>query len=171
MSIQQLEKKLSDILKDHPGIDLVYLFGSQVSGHVGPMSDFDVGILIDHEEIKIAQDKEQIRLQLAHNLAKVLCTNRVDVVVLNDAPIELQRAATAQGKLLHERDAATRVEYEAYVMSVYGDYLPVLRAQREDILRGGDRVPRSQRYRAALGRTRRALGKITSTQRDSPGRV
>jgi hypothetical protein len=56
------------------------------------------------------------------------------------------------------------VEYEAHVMSVYGDYLPVLRAQREEILRGGERGTGIQRYRKALGRTRRALDEIRSTR-------
>jgi hypothetical protein len=56
------------------------------------------------------------------------------LVLLNRAPIELAFAVIAEGELLFERDVATRVEYEARIMSLYGDYLPILREQRRDIL-------------------------------------
>ena len=85
------------------------------------------------------------------------------MVLLNRAPVELAYAVVAQGTLLVEQDAATRIEYEADVLSRYADYLPVLRAQREDILKGGEHVRRVQRYRAALGRTGRSLGQIAAS--------
>ena len=163
MSVQHLENKLPDILTHYPGVDLVYLFGSQVSGCVGPMSDYDIGVVIGSSERGISPDRDKIRAQLARDVAVALSTDRIDVVILNGAPIELQYATIAQGKRLHQRDVATRVEYEAHVMGVYGDYLPVLRAQREDLLRGDQGEKRVQRYRTALERTRRTLDKITSS--------
>jgi len=47
-----LIEHLPGILKDFPGISLVYLFGSQVTGQVGPMSDFDLAII--HENGMVA---------------------------------------------------------------------------------------------------------------------
>jgi len=167
MSIQLLEQKLPDILTHHPSVDLVYLFGSQATGRVGPMSDYDVGALIDREQVGQASERDQIRAQLAHDLAAALRTDRIDVVILNDAPIELQYAVIAQRQPLHQRDIATRVEYEAHVMSAYGDYLPVLRGQREEILRGDERGTRVQRVRTALGRTRRTLRQILANKSTS----
>jgi hypothetical protein len=49
------------------------------------------------------------------------------------------------------------------VMSRYGDYLPVLRALREDVLRGEQDGTRVRRYRAALERTERTLGQIVGS--------
>jgi predicted nucleotidyltransferase len=164
MSVQELESSLPNILTNYACVDLVYLFGSQVTGTAGALSDYDVGVLIDGKELDQLSSGDQIRAQLAHEFAVALGTDRIDVILLHEAPIELQHAVIAQGRLLHQRDLATRVEYEANVMGAYGDYLPVLRAQREDILRGDERGIRVQRYRATLGRTRRALGKITSAR-------
>jgi predicted nucleotidyltransferase len=141
-------------------VHMVYLFGSQVEGYLGPMSDYDLAVLLDP-----TVDGRRIQAQFAHELACALQTNRVDVVLLNRAPIELAYAVVAQGKVLYERDVATRVEYEAQVLSRYGDYLPVLRAQRDDILRGDEYVHRVHRYRAALGRIERTLGQIAATKR------
>jgi predicted nucleotidyltransferase len=160
MNTQLLRDKLPDILTGLKEICLVYLFGSRIEGHLGPMSDYDLGVLIDR-----SADAGQVHARLTHELVRALQTDRVDVVVLNRAPIELAYAIIAQGKVLYQRDGALRVEYEAQVLNRYGDYLPVLRAQRDDILRGGEDDNRVQRYRAALRRTERTLGQIAAAQR------
>jgi predicted nucleotidyltransferase len=153
MDAQLFKDKLPDILSDLKEISLIYLFGSRVEDHLGPMSDYDLGVLIDR-----TADERQVHARLTHELARAVGTDRIDVVLLNRAPIELAYAIIDQGKVLYQRDVAARVEYEAQVMSRYGDYLPVLRAQRDDILRGDDNGSRIRRYRAALGRTERTLG-------------
>jgi predicted nucleotidyltransferase len=162
MNTQLLKEKLPDIVSNLKEIRLVYLFGSQVEGRLGPMSDYDVGVLIDR-----TGDERQVHARLTHELVCALGTDQVDVVLLNRAPIELAYAIIAQGRVLYQRDVATRVEYEAQVLSRYGDYLPVLRAQRDDIMRGDEDDDRVHRYRAALGRTERTLGQITAAQRQA----
>ena len=159
MDPQALQDELSTILPGLEGVCLVYLFGSRVEGNLGPMSDHDLALLVDR-----AVDGRRVQARLAHELARALQTDRVDVVLLNRASIELAYAIIAQGKLIYEQDVATRVEYEATVLSRYGDYLPVLRRQRDDILQGDDHDRRVRRYRAALGRTERTLGQIAAAQ-------
>jgi predicted nucleotidyltransferase len=142
---------------DLADIELVYLFGSRASGETGPISDYDFGVLIQRDA-----DRRQVVARFAHALAQSLGANRIDVVTLNTAPIELAYAVIAQGFVLYECDLATRVDYEAYVLGLYGDYLPFLKAHHQQILQGDDYERRVQRYREALGRTRRTLSEITS---------
>lgn len=158
--------KLSALFAEVGDVHLAYLFGSQAEGNVGPFSDYDVAILTDP-----AVDAPCLQAEVRHRLSQALETERVDVVLLNRAPIELAYAVIARGRLLFERDRATRVEFEADVLSRYGDYLPVLRAQRADILQGGNYVHRVQRYRAALRRTERTLGEIGAISRTASGRL
>ncbi len=124
-----LRNKLSSLLARQSGVCLAYLFGSQVEGCLGPMSDCDLAVLADPDV-----DGPQFQARLAQELAQALQGQRVDVVLLNRAPVELAYAGIAQGKLLYEQDVAARVEVEAGVLGRYGDYLPVLRAQRADII-------------------------------------
>lgn len=159
MEFQDLRERLAKLAADFPEISLVYLFGSQVTGRTGPLSDYDLGVLVDR-----GGDGPPRRAALAHALAVILDTERLDVVWLNQAPVELAFAVISEGRLLYERDAAARVEYEAQVMSRYFDYLPVLRAQRAEILAGGESGVRIQRYREALGRTERTLREIRAAQ-------
>jgi len=159
MDVQALRNELSTILPSLEGMCLVYLFGSRVEGNLGPMSDYDLAILVDG-----TVDGRRVQAHLGHELARALQTDRVDVVLLNRASIELAYAIIAEGELLYEKDLATRVEYEATVLSRYGDYLPVLCRQRDEILQGDEHDRRVRRYRAALGRTERTLGQIAAPQ-------
>jgi predicted nucleotidyltransferase len=149
---------------DMPEIQLVYLFGSQVTGNIGPVSDYDFGVLLNGTAAW-----PQVRAELGHRLAKALDTGRIDLVLLNRAPSELAFAVIAQGEPLFERDVATRVDYEARIMSLYGDYLPILREQRRDILEDTGYDTRVQRYRAALGRTERTLREVRAAQGENAG--
>jgi predicted nucleotidyltransferase len=140
------------VIARHPSIVLVYLFGSQVQGYIGPMSDVDVAVLLEN-----GSNKGEISSDLSSRIASAVDQERVDVVFLNRANVELAYAILVDGELVYEREASTRVEYEAKIMSLYCDYLPVLRAQRDDLLRGDQHETRVQRYREALRRAERTL--------------
>lgn len=164
MGNRSIENRIRSVLAGCPGLKLVYLFGSQVDGQPGPGSDYDFGVLI-----RQGLEVSDLRAQLAHELGEALETDRIDVVILNEAPVELAYAVISQGTVVHQQDEATRVEFEAGVMGRYGDYLPVLRALRRDIYRGGEHAARVHRYREALGRTERTLGQIGAAQSEDPG--
>ncbi len=159
----EIARYLREAVEACPDIQLAYLFGSRVTGDVGALSDYDVAVLLD-----CAADGPAVRSQLAYEIARRLDSDRVDVVLLNHAPIELAYAVIAGGHVLYQRDLATRVEYEADVLSRYGDYLPVLRAQRSALLGETGHDRRVRRYREALGRTERTLGEIKAAAGEAP---
>jgi predicted nucleotidyltransferase len=126
-----IRKRLHVLFASEVHISLAYLFGSQVTGDVGPMSNYDFGILVDS-----GADLASLRASLMHEITRVVGTDHVDLVILNHAPLDLAHAIVVEGVILYQRDTAIRVEYEAEVMSRYGDYLPVLRSLNADIVRG-----------------------------------
>ena len=154
-----IKESVRRVIARHHDIILAYLFGSQVQGSIGPMSDIDIAVLLDN-----ADEKHTIHSELRSSIASAADQERVDVVFLNRAAVQLAYAIIVDGELIYERDAYTRVEYEAKIMSLYCDYLPVLRAQRGDILRGDEHETRVQRYREALGRTERTLSAFRSAE-------
>jgi predicted nucleotidyltransferase len=147
------------VIAGHPNVVLAYLFGSQVQGNAGPLSDVDIALLVDRRD-----EPDTVRSDLLTSIASALDPKRVDVVFLDRAPVQLAFAIIADGELIYERDIFSRVEYEAKIMSLYCDYLPVLRAQRSDILKGDEHETRVQRYREALGRTERTLSAFRSPE-------
>ena len=140
--------------KAKPRIDLAYIFGSLAAGKQGPISDYDIAVLFTKPPQPVQ------RYELVHKLSTVMKTDQVDLVVLNSAPIELRYAVIASGILAYEANVERKVEYEALTLGLYGDFLPVLRNQREDILKEEINETGIQWYREALGKTQRLLEEI-----------
>jgi predicted nucleotidyltransferase len=44
---QELQEAVRESLADLPNVNLVYLFGSRVDGWVGPLSDYDLGVVLN----------------------------------------------------------------------------------------------------------------------------
>lgn len=111
---------------DREDVAAAYLFGSQVTGRAGPLSDADIAVWarpgLD------ADGRFALRLQLTGAAASALGTDEVDVVVLDDASPLLRHRAWKNGRLLVDRDPVTRVRGEARALVEYLDTAP-LRAQ------------------------------------------
>jgi predicted nucleotidyltransferase len=165
MELYELRENITSLAQTYPAILLVYLFGSQVRGRTGPLSDFDFAILLERGRSTLAMQAD-----VHHELVLQVGNDKVDVVWLPRVPIELQYAIISQGVCLYRQNLNVKIEYEAYVMGLYGDYLPVLRAQRATLIQEGRRETRIQWYRTALERTERSLSQIRAAQvQKAPG--
>ena len=150
--------KIKKIFSDENDISLSYIFGSQLKGKTGPLSDYDFAVFLSRKP------SFQFKYRLKNKLVNILNTEQVDLVILNDAPIELKYNVIATGKIIFQKNSIIRTEFEAGTLSRYFDYLPVLRAQKKEVLKSkpkgekyGDRI---QRYRTTLRKTKEMLNKI-----------
>ena len=146
------------IFAEEKNILLTYIFGSQVTGKIGQQSDYDFAVFLSQ------RPSFQFKYKLKNKLLSILDSKQVDLVILNDAPIELKYKVVATGKVIFQKNFIVKTEFEADTLSRYFDYLPVLRAQKKDILKvkskGGRYGDRIQRYRATLRKTEEMLNKI-----------
>lgn len=158
IDLQTLQQRIAAIADAHPQMRLVYLFGSYAGSEIGPMSDIDLAVaLVRDAPVPHLRDK------LAYHVAEALDDGPVDLIIPNQAPIELAYAVIAEGRALYQRLLVERVEYGADIMGRYGDDVPVLRTQRRDIVNGVGDERRVQRYREAFRRTQRTFGTSEST--------
>jgi predicted nucleotidyltransferase len=106
------------------GAELVYLFGSQVSGRVWGESDVDLAILLGSE---VGRDRYgAIRVALISHLMSVFGSNNVDVVILNEASSLLTYEGVIRGgRLLFEQDKLARIRFEVRVFQEYMDSAPL----------------------------------------------
>ena len=120
--------KLLDILDAalRPRAEILeaYLFGSMATGATHPHSDVDVAVFLADERpmgsaFGYASD-------LAAVLMAALSTNRVDVVVLNDAPPLLYHRVLRDGQRILSRDLRATTTREGCALSRYCDYVPQL---------------------------------------------
>lgn len=127
---RNLEQRIADTCATRPGIDAVYLFGSSARGTARPDSDVDVAVLFDHRP-KPRLDGP--RFELEGDLERAL-GHAVDLVVLNEAPVDLRARVLRDGKLVLERDRSARIAFEVRTRNEAFDLEPVLaryRAPRE----------------------------------------
>lgn len=66
-------------------IVLAYLYGSLAKGVTYPQSDIDIAILLGESMSEVAYPYGY-RAEILSDLMKVLRTNRIDLIALNEAP-------------------------------------------------------------------------------------
>lgn len=115
---------LNSLFEKYPSIKLVYFFGSRATGNEGPLSDYDFAIYID----KTTETKSQkIKINLLTDLNKLLKTDKVDIVILNQSQnSELKYNAIKEGKLIYEKEPY-RVLIEPKIMNEHFEFQYLLK--------------------------------------------
>ncbi|PIQ77829.1 hypothetical protein COV82_02640 [Candidatus Peregrinibacteria bacterium CG11_big_fil_rev_8_21_14_0_20_46_8] len=103
------------------GVEALYLFGSRAQNRAGPLSDYDFGVLLN-DKIP-AKNFLDSKLEIMAQLRQQYETNKVDVVILNEAPPLLAMNIISDGKLLFEDDHEARVDFETRTTMKYLDRL------------------------------------------------
>lgn len=111
---------IADACRPEPVV-LAYLFGSHARGTADAESDIDIAVLADPH--LPAEARAELRLHLMQTFAEALHVpvERLDVVVLQDAPLLLRYNVVRGGRPLFTRDAAARRAFERSVERSYDD--------------------------------------------------
>ncbi|HWP90624.1 MAG TPA: nucleotidyltransferase domain-containing protein [Thermodesulfobacteriota bacterium] len=118
-----VKEKLNGIILRYPQIKLVYLFGSQARGEVGPLSDYDFAIYFDEKDRKKMFDT---KLELMGQLSRILGTDKVDIAILNLSEMpEFRFNVIMEGQLIYEEEPF-RVIVEPKILNEYFDFKSIL---------------------------------------------
>lgn len=113
-----LRTHATEVLRAH-GAPFAFVFGSRAGGAARPDSDLDVAAW----------------WPVAPPLASdVLFDGPIDLLVLNEAPLELAGRVALHGELLFDDDAPSRVHWVADTRKVYLDEVPRMRRYEQDLL-------------------------------------
>ena len=128
-------EKLKNIFEDYPYIVSAYLFGSQASGKIGPMSDVDIAILLKEDAPK---GRELIHEEdyLAYKIARALGVKEVDLIDLNSQGLIFKHNILRTGKLIYDADPRFRISFEMRVITEFCDFEPTLRFIEKYHLKG-----------------------------------
>jgi len=112
------------VLGNRPEVLEAYLFGSTARGERQDHSDVDVAVYVDRDTAPGAAFG--YASDLAADLMSALGTNRVDLVVLNDAPPLLYGRVLRDGIRVCSRDLVASTRREGQALSRYCDFVPQL---------------------------------------------
>lgn len=112
------------LVRRHLEIEVLYLFGSHAEGRSNKLSDIDLGVLLSRSVP--VEDYLDLRRRYNYLFADALKTDRVEVVVLNEAPSHLAFQIVAPRCILFERDPLYRVQFETEVTNRFLDFRPFL---------------------------------------------
>lgn len=116
---------------DFPAIVSVYLFGSRAEGRAHRESDIDIGLLMHRDTLPTRKQRFEASLRIGAELAALFSDDRVDLVVLNDAPPLLGRRIITEGRRLVCRDPEIDHAFVRDVQLRAADILPFLDRMRK----------------------------------------
>lgn len=119
-----IERILSEV-----GVRFAYLCGSRAAGFARPDSDADIAISLPDPPGLVQRE------HLAAALAEVLDVPDVDLIVLEEASLELRGRVVQEGRILYSADEVARVAFEVRTRSEYFDFEPTLREMTSAYLR------------------------------------
>lgn len=103
-----------------PEAQAAFLFGSQACGRARADSDVDIAVLVDRTNGR-GDARAQLRRVIAA-LAAHIAADRLDVVILNDAPPALAFQVLKSGKLAFERDRTALHRFRVRTYSQHSDF-------------------------------------------------
>jgi len=108
--IDNLSEKLSLV----KGVRAIYLFGSCLTGKTHKNSDIDICIITDGAD------------ETRDGLAKIDYSDKFDVVLFEDLPLQMQFRILKEGKVLKVNDIEYLWALKIRVMQEYFDFKPFL---------------------------------------------
>jgi predicted nucleotidyltransferase len=120
-------QQLCEAFARHADIVCVYLYGSLAHGQSRRESDGDLTVLSATEP---PSTLDGLGLELGNALERHLVGRPVDLLVLNRARVDLIHRVLRDGILIHNRNPAARLCFEAKAHNEYFGLLPYLRQYR-----------------------------------------
>jgi predicted nucleotidyltransferase len=113
------EKEVKEFLQKQDYVELTYLFGSVALQRAGKLSDVDLAVFLDESLDK--KEKFRKKLRLIADLEDILKIDRLDLVIMNDAPLSLNFEIIKANYPLFIRNKDLKVDLEQYIISRYLD--------------------------------------------------
>lgn len=132
--VKNLKKNISGFFSKQKTVAAVILFGSFGTEYETKFSDIDLGIIF-MPDVRMDLKRE---LEMDANLSLFMGTDRIDLVNLNKAPLQLRFEAITSGDLIFEQDYETASDFIENTYRYYLDYaydLHLMKMERDRALK------------------------------------
>jgi predicted nucleotidyltransferase len=116
-NILQLIPKAVDYLQSYDDVLFAYLFGSLAKGSAAPLSDVDIAVYLSERD-----NYSEKKVEILGSLNDIMETDKIDLVILNTAPLSLEMKILENKTILVDKDTFFRHRYESIVIRKYLDF-------------------------------------------------
>lgn len=125
---------LVDLVTGDEDVVALFVFGSVARGELQPLSDLDLGVLLDEKLSR--KERFDKHLELAGKFTGLMQTDEIDIVILNDAPMRFVLKILSTGKLLFERDRQALIDLYDKNTKMFLDFKYFLDEYNQTFLEG-----------------------------------
>jgi len=121
-TINEIENILKEYFQNHSEIEVAYIFGSVTQGRTSSLSDIDIAVITDSQQIKEETYRYGYKAEILADLIKLLKTNGVDLVILNEVNTLLKHRVLYFGRLIYSKNERKRIAFQTDAINKYNDY-------------------------------------------------
>ncbi len=107
----------ADYLEQINEVEFAYLFGGLAKGAPKPMSDVDIAVYLSEDA-----DRVQTKFEMILDLVDILCTDKIDLLILNQANLSLCMNVLKHHQVLVDKKPYVRHAYQSLIMRKYYDH-------------------------------------------------
>lgn len=131
LRLEEISLRLEIFFSARPEVISAYVFGSVARGAAGPLSDLDLAVLVSDE----VADRLLLHVDLISGITELLSTERLDLVILNDASPLLAHRAFTRGVPVFVRDEERDRNFRDRATHRYLDTRPLRELQSRALAR------------------------------------
>ncbi len=121
-TIDEIKGILKEYFQKHSEIEVAYIFGSVTQGRASSLSDIDLAVITDSQQIKEETYRYGYKAAILTDLIKLLKTNDVDLVILNEVNTLLKHRVLYFGRLIYSKNERKRIAFQTDTINKYNDY-------------------------------------------------
>jgi len=127
ITIGEIKNTLNGYLQKHPEIEVAYIFGSLAQGKTNALSDIDIAIITDSQQINNKTYRYGYKAEILTDLIKLLKTNNIDLVILNKANTLLKHRVLHHGILIYSKNERERINFQIDTINKYNDFKQLIK--------------------------------------------
>ena len=137
ITMDEIKNTLNGYLQKHPEIVVAYIFGSLAQGKTNALSDIDIAIITDSQQINNKTYRYGYKAEILTDLIKLLKTNNIDLVILNKANTLLKHRVLHNGILIYSKNERERINFQIDTINKYNDFKQIIKPHLTKGIVGG----------------------------------
>jgi len=126
-NIDEIKEIMKGYFQKHPEIEVAYVFGSVTQGRVNVLSDIDIAVILDKGQVNKKSYRYGYKAEILTDLIKLLRTDNVDLVILNEANPLLKHRILYFGKVIYNKNEKRRIQFQIDTINKFNDFKQLIK--------------------------------------------